>query len=596
MPRLFKKVIVSFLASVVVLVSTGSFFEASAATTPTPPKPSPAAATWYNTDFSTWYGKVYDAGNANEIFGERYTAAQVQWVFYGTLAFILNQAVGVDNAPTTQCFLKNFQDLTACAGMLEKMFTSPKSSSKSYLNTQNQSLTSLIFADRPLSGVSYVRHTIQKFNLVPTANAAGPGFGFTTALEPIQPMWKGVRDISFGLFVIVAIVFSFMIMFRVKISPQVVISVQSAIPKIIMALILTTFSYAIAGFMIDLMYVVIGLVSISMAPLVSVLGKIDPPAIFNFLTLGNNNSQVGIQGVAVLDFNFGVFGLLIIYIILFVVVGLVLLVLNLGALVTVLATIGLAQGGILVILLLIILVVAILIATWVSLKTWWGLLKAFATVLLLTIFAPLQITLGTLIPNFGFGAWFKSFVAALSTFVVTGILMLLSYIFLFQGLKIGLSKYAPTFGDAILSFIFRVPAIAPHSFSGASPYWPPLLGYGTDGAGLGLLFLGASFMLFTLIPKATEVVQGFITGRPFAYGTAIGEAFGPTAFTKGAQGYATQAGTDYAASRLINRLEGSEFGTRGVGKMFTDFLKAGQKPSRGEPSPREVTKPGEKSR
>jgi hypothetical protein len=53
--------------------------------------------------------------------------------------------------------------------------------------------------------------------------------------------------------------------------------------------------------------------------------------------------------------------------------------------------------------------------------------------------------------------------------------------------------------------------------------WPPLLG----NTGAGALLLGVSFVLFTLIPKANEIVQGFITGRPFAYGTAIGEAFGP---------------------------------------------------------------------
>src|SRR5258708_14361646 len=53
-----------------------------------------------------------------------------------------------------------------------------------------------------------------------------------------------------------------MIMFRVKISPQVVVSVQSALPKIAIALVLVTFSYAIAGFLIDIMYVFVGLFSL----------------------------------------------------------------------------------------------------------------------------------------------------------------------------------------------------------------------------------------------------------------------------------------------------------------------------------------------
>jgi hypothetical protein len=36
-----------------------------------------------------------------------------------------------------------------------------------------------------------------------------------------------------------------------------------------------------------------------------------------------------------------------------------------------------------------------------------------------------------------------------------------------------------------------------------------------------------SFVMFTLIPKISDIVQSFMAGKPFAYGTAIGEAFGP---------------------------------------------------------------------
>ena len=49
-------------------------------------------------------------------------------------------------------------------------------------------------------------------------------------------------------------------MFRAKINPQTVVTIQSAIPKAVVALILVTFSYAIAGLMIDLMYLLIGLI------------------------------------------------------------------------------------------------------------------------------------------------------------------------------------------------------------------------------------------------------------------------------------------------------------------------------------------------
>jgi len=49
-------------------------------------------------------------------------------------------------------------------------------------------------------------------------------------------------------------------MFRMKMNPQTVISIENALPKIVIALILITFSFAIAGFLIDLTYISMGLI------------------------------------------------------------------------------------------------------------------------------------------------------------------------------------------------------------------------------------------------------------------------------------------------------------------------------------------------
>jgi hypothetical protein len=182
-------------------------------------------------------------------------------------------------------------------------------------------------------------------------------------------------------------------------------------------------------------------------------------------------------------------------------------------------------------------------------KTIWALLKAFVNILLLTIFAPIQIALGVLIPNLGFGQWLKSFVSNLAVFVVTGALMLFSFIFLFQGISIGL-------GDAvqdILSVIGFLPGAIYQAAVSSSP-WPPLLGGGDSAPATGLLFLGVSFVLFTLIPKATEITKGFISGKPFAYGTAIGEAFGPFA---GPAKLAQQGAISFGAERLIGGVGGT---------------------------------------
>ena len=57
--------------------------------------------------------------------------------------------------------------------------------------------------------------------------------------------------------VIILIAAGFMIMFRVKINPQTVVSLQTMIPKLVITLLLVTFSYAIAGLVIDMIYVFI---------------------------------------------------------------------------------------------------------------------------------------------------------------------------------------------------------------------------------------------------------------------------------------------------------------------------------------------------
>jgi hypothetical protein len=49
-------------------------------------------------------------------------------------------------------------------------------------------------------------------------------------------------------------------MFRVKINPQTVISVENSLPRIVVSLLMITFSFAIAGFLVDLMYFVMVLI------------------------------------------------------------------------------------------------------------------------------------------------------------------------------------------------------------------------------------------------------------------------------------------------------------------------------------------------
>jgi len=68
----------------------------------------------------------------------------------------------------------------------------------------------------------------------------------------IAPLWTQFRNIAYLAFVIVMMVIGFMIMFRSKIGGQLMVSVGNTIPSVVVSLILVTFSFAIAGIVIDL--------------------------------------------------------------------------------------------------------------------------------------------------------------------------------------------------------------------------------------------------------------------------------------------------------------------------------------------------------
>lgn len=501
---MFKKLLLSFF---VFLTLTLSFVPLAHAQT--------QSGKWYSQSFQEWFTKVNDSPE-NEIFGERYTAAQVQWVIYG-LAYFIIQATGNPDAVT--CLFT--KDTSECADILDTLFESLKAPTSSI---PNQNFVSVMLEDRPLSGIHYLKDLGRKFNIIPRVSAQSPGIGFSS-LDPVLPLWRAVRNVSYSLFILAIVILSFMIMFRIKISPQVVISVQSALPKIAISLILVTFSYAIAGFVVDLMYLVIGFISLVVSQAVSSVAVVGVPvgsaasplAIFNILTKG-------LLGL-------GIFGWIIVYFGLFS-LALVATLMGSGGIVSlivkVITLVPVAGIMIVAMLAMIVIFVVLLLATF---KIIWMLLKTFASILLLVIFAPIQIAAGIVVPSAGFGAWLKSLAANLAVFPVTGLLFLLSYVFAVQAWSwvfVNFIRLPFTLTDFIgsLSFI-PVPA-------GSS--WPPLLG--VSEMIIPFLWLGVSLAIMLMIPKVTEMIQSFISGKPFGYGAAIGESFGaPTSLGKAGIGY-----------------------------------------------------------
>src|SRR4030043_143429 len=121
------------------------------------------------------------------------------------------------------------------------------------------SLITLFYSNPPASGVQYLADLGRKLQIVRPTYAQGEGEGWGR-MVPFLEIWKAFRNITYVFFVLILVFMGFAIMFRVKINPQTVITIQSALPRVIIALILITFSYAIVGLLIDFMFVLANLV------------------------------------------------------------------------------------------------------------------------------------------------------------------------------------------------------------------------------------------------------------------------------------------------------------------------------------------------
>ncbi len=67
----------------------------------------------------------------------------------------------------------------------------------------------------------------------------------------VTNLWSVVRNIAYLGYVVIMILIGFMVMFRNKIGGQLMVTVGNSLPKIVISLVLVTFSFAIMGLIID---------------------------------------------------------------------------------------------------------------------------------------------------------------------------------------------------------------------------------------------------------------------------------------------------------------------------------------------------------
>lgn len=384
----------------------------------------------------------------------------------------------------------NLQKLQEMIKVLKGDISKPNNMSKvaDGLLPQTGQLITFMYSNPPASGVDYIasiQDNLAKHSIVQPAYAQN-GFGFK-ALSPVLPIWKAMRNISYFFFIIAFVIYGFMIMFRVRIDPKTVATIENSIPKIIGTLLLITFSYAIVGLMIDLLYVVTGLVFSAFVA----QGIIQNDGWNKFFSGLQSGQSLGLLGTTVMIWIQLLAGELMPRIF----TGLINIpdpVVNLIDFILNLLTLGL--------IIKFIVMVAVLYSLF---KLGYSLLKSYIEIILSTIFAPV-ILLGDLLPgNDAFGGWSRGILANLSAFAVSQILFALSFYFMggFDFLGLGITGLADNVNtDALWN--------------------PPLILTGDSKGIMAIIGLG----IILLASKFVDIIKEALKIPPFKYGTAIGEA------------------------------------------------------------------------
>lgn len=265
-------------------------------------------------------------------------------------------------------------------------------------------LMTQMYVSKPAGTATFVADIIHSSGFAQPAYAQGLGFA---SLSPILDLWKVFRNISYTFFALIFVVIGFMIMFRTKISGNVAVTAQQAIPSIIMSLIFVTFSYAIAGFMIDVMYLsmylILGLFGTALNN-AAASNIID----FNILELmGNLFTATGFSGEA-FNNNLNVVDVF----------------LNSLTQNAVLNNAAIEFIG--AILISLIVGIAAVIATF---KLFFELLKSYATIIISVVLAPVILMVGAIPGRNAFTPWLKNLAGNLVAFPTVLMVLVIFYQF-----------------------------------------------------------------------------------------------------------------------------------------------------------------------
>lgn len=410
----------------------------------------------------------------------------------------------------------------------------------------------------PIHTNEYVRYLTQNFGIAKTAYAdqGDRGLGFA-GLSPLIKLWSVFRNVVYLIIVLIFIIVGLTIMLRIKIDARTVMSIENQLPKVIISLLLVTFSFAIAALLIDVMYVAIFLVfNLFNNPDVMCpnqqrdckprINIIDVQQNFNgqnalgfFNNLNDFSKTVTYSAGGVKDVVRDLFSTKSYKsrdweLSWESIVG------KIGEAVN-FANNGFAFlfGGIAGVLALLIFSIALL---WALFRLWFELIKAYIFFLIDVVFAPFFIITGVFPGGLGFGGWLRDVLSNLSPFPVTITMFLLGNAFMSQFDQQGADR-------------FTLNPTNPHPL-----FVPPLIGNPNDSQAI-MSLIGFGIILIT--PQVVIMMKDVLKAPQFKYVAAIGQAMGVGGSVTSGTGK-EMLGTALSYLRG-NPLEGPRLGKAGEG-------------------------------
>lgn len=361
------------------------------------------------------------------------------------------------------------------------------------LGTQGQIIASL-FETQP-SSREYFADILENIGVPTISRAYAQGTGYQ-AMQSFLPFWKVFRNLAYSLYIIMFVVVGIMIMLRTKVNAQTIITIQSALPNLLVTLLLITFSYAIVGFMIDIMYFLIYFVVYLLAAADIIQTPTD--AISRLLSYSawsvifeGRNSIISACALAI------------------------------GEVLSGLGTGGFEVVGTIVSMVSIMyLIVAVAFAI-AMLKLMVALLKSYIMIIVQTITAPIQILMNAMPGSKAFSSWLKTTASYLLPFPVAASMFILAAVFVGDPSGATILKSRSIFGDKANPF--GINKSSEFYSTGNDKIWLPPFTLTGGGSVNNIDFTNddirvlIGFFIFLMTPAAVKMAQDWLQVKESPY-------------------------------------------------------------------------------